>query len=152
MCAVIKSSFGKLLKRNRYVHIRNLQVLAAGLSNKVDLTSFSVIFFQNEVLSITCVTLLSSLFKTWKQKPFASLSFVSIWDIKSFLDTKDQEISRFLIPCFFEEYFSQGSILKFLYFILASLYLTGPKVETHIGENRKENDMSSWKSWGMLCC
>ena len=63
-------SFGKLLETDRSVplQIRNLQILVAGLSKESkDLapTFFSEIF-QNKVFSITCVTLLSSLFQTLK--------------------------------------------------------------------------------------
>ena len=73
------SSFGKLLETDRSVpiHIRNLQVIAAGHSKEIKSltpTIFSY-FFQNEVFCITCITLLSSLF----QEPFIvpeSLSYL----------------------------------------------------------------------------
>ena len=62
------SSFEKRLETDRSVpiHIRNLQILATEFSKKVNmwLLLFSVKFPQNEMFSIICVTLLSSLFQT----------------------------------------------------------------------------------------
>ena len=62
----ITSTCEKLLETDRSlsIKIRNLQILATEiLKVKVWLLSFSVISFQNEVFSITCVKL-SSLFQT----------------------------------------------------------------------------------------
>ena len=61
------SSFEKLLETDRSVpvHFRNQQILAPEIfkvSKDLAPTIFSD-FFQNEVFSITCVTLLSSLFQ-----------------------------------------------------------------------------------------
>ena len=66
-----KSSFEKLLETDRSVpiHIRNLWILAAGLSKEIkDLTPtiFSEFFSKCKVFSMTCVTVLSSLFQTWQ--------------------------------------------------------------------------------------
>ena len=68
MCSDKTSSFGKLLETDRSVPIliRNLQVLAAGLSKEIkDLapTIVSGFFSKFEVFNITRVILLSSLFQ-----------------------------------------------------------------------------------------
>ena len=54
--------FERLIERDKFVqiHIRNLQILAIEIFK----VSKDLIFFQNEVFSRTCVTLLSSLFET----------------------------------------------------------------------------------------
>ena len=88
VCSDKTSPFGKLLEIDLYQYTLEIyRYLRQGFPNKVKiwLLPFSVYLFQNKVLSITCVTLLSSLFQTWKIIFIIteSLSYLGpkIWDL-----------------------------------------------------------------------
>ena len=86
VCSDKTSSFGNLLETSRSVPI-HIRALRHGFPKKVKiwLLLFSLNFFLNEAFGKTCVTLLSSLFQTWKALFIVteSLSYLrtKIWDL-----------------------------------------------------------------------